>query len=143
MEYTVGEVLLELPAGTRSPGEEPVETAQRAGWTAVISHRGCPLKILEGRERAQVISVGIHGVQGEDGDHFRLSRTMLSKTLPREEVAKLLDEGKTGLIKGFVSKRTGRPFDAFLILKKGGKIGFEFPPRPAKKAAAKKVAKEG
>jgi ADP-ribose pyrophosphatase len=27
--YTVGEVLLELPAGTRAPGEEPVETAHR------------------------------------------------------------------------------------------------------------------
>ncbi len=84
-------------------------------------------------------------LQGEAGDNFRLSRTMLSKTLPREEVSKLLEESKTGLIKGFVSKRTGRPFDAFLILKKGGKIGFEFPPRPAKKAtkkAAKKTAKE-
>jgi DNA topoisomerase-3 len=84
-------------------------------------------------------------LQGEAGDNFRLSRTMLSKTLPREEVSKLLEESKTGLIKGFVSKRTGRPFDAFLILKKGGKIGFEFPPRPAKKAtktAAKKAAKK-
>ena len=27
--YTVGRVLLELPAGTRAPGEEPVETARR------------------------------------------------------------------------------------------------------------------
>ncbi len=79
-------------------------------------------------------------LQNEPGDNFRLSRTMLAKTLPKEEVAKLLEEGKTGLIKGFVSKRTGRPFDAFLILKKGGNIGFEFPPRkfPPKKKAAKK-----
>ncbi|MGA1204587.1 MAG: DNA topoisomerase III [Opitutales bacterium] len=79
-------------------------------------------------------------IKGEPGDNFRLSRTMLSKTLPSEEVSRLLEEGKTGLIKGFVSKRTGRPFDAFLILKKGGKIGFEFPPRPPKKAAVKKAA---
>ena len=79
---------------------------------------------------------------GEAGDNFRLSRTMLGKTLPREEVAKLLEEGKTGLIKGFKSKRTGRLFDAFLILKKGGNIGFEFPPRkfPPKKKAAEKDA---
>ncbi|MGC9451011.1 MAG: DNA topoisomerase III [Oceanipulchritudo sp.] len=79
-------------------------------------------------------------LQNEPGDNFRLSRTMLGKTLPREEVEKLLSEGKTGLIKGFKSKRTGRLFDAFLILKKRGDIGFEFPPRaPRKKAAAKKT----
>ena len=78
-------------------------------------------------------------IQGEPGDNFRLSRTMLGKTLPREDVVKLLEEGKTGLIKGFKSKRTGRLFDAFLILKPQGKIGFEFPPRKkvAKKAASK------
>jgi DNA topoisomerase-3 len=76
---------------------------------------------------------------GEPGDNFRLSRTMLGKTLPREEVTKLLSEGKTGLIKGFVSKRTGRPFDAFLILKPRGNIGFEFPPR---KKFVKKTAKK-
>jgi DNA topoisomerase-3 len=81
-------------------------------------------------------------IQGEPGDNFRLSRTMLGKTLPREEVVKLLEEGKTGLIKGFKSKRTGRLFDAFLFLKARGNIGFEFPPRPAKKAATKKTAKE-
>ncbi len=78
-------------------------------------------------------------IQGEKKDAFRLSRTMLGKTLPVEDVKKLLAEGKTGLIQGFKSKRTGRLFDAFLILKAGGNIGFEFPPRPAKKAAAKKA----
>ena len=79
-------------------------------------------------------------LQNEPGDNFRLSRTMLGKTIPREEVQKLLSEGKTGLIKGFKSKRTGRLFDAFLILKKRGDIGFEFPPR--KKVARKAAKKE-
>jgi len=49
--------------------------------------------------------------------------------------------GKTDLIKGFVSNRTKRKFDAFLTFDaKEGKIGFDFPPRPAKKAATKKAA---
>jgi DNA topoisomerase-3 len=84
-------------------------------------------------------------LQNEPGDTFRLSRTMLGKTLPREEVSRLLSEGKTGLIKGFKSKRTGRLFDAFLILKTGGNIGFEFPPRKkaAKKATTKKASGSG
>lgn len=76
-------------------------------------------------------------LRNEPGDTFRLSRSMLGKTLEAEQVAKLLSEGKTDLIKGFKSKRTGRLFDAFLILKRKGDIGFEFPPRPAAKKAAK------
>ena len=68
-------------------------------------------------------------LNNEPGDSFRMSRTMLGKTLPKEEITRLLQEGKTGLIKGFTSKRTGRPFDAYLVLKRGGNIGFEFPPR--------------
>lgn len=81
-------------------------------------------------------------LQREPGDTFRMSRTMLGKTLEREAIATLLETGKTPLIKGFKSKRTGRLFDAFLILKPNGRIGFEFPPREpaAKKAAAKKTA---
>ncbi|QYY36376.1 DNA topoisomerase III [Ruficoccus sp. ZRK36] len=72
---------------------------------------------------------------------FRMSRNMLGKALPPEQIKKLLTEKKTDLIKGFRSNRTKRLFDAFLTLKDGGKIGFEFPPRPAKKAA-KKAAKK-
>jgi DNA topoisomerase III len=53
----------------------------------------------------------------------------------------LLGEGKTDLLKGFVSNRTKRKFDARLTFDAAsGKIGFEFEPRPAKKAAGKKDA---
>lgn len=60
---------------------------------------------------------------------------------------KILAEGKSDLMKGFISQRTKRPFDAYLVFNaKTGKIGFEFPPRekkyPAKKAAAKSEDKE-
>ena len=73
---------------------------------------------------------------------FRLSRTLLGKTIPPEEVQKLLSEKKTGLLEGFRSKRTKRLFSAHLILKEDGNIGFEFPPRAAKKTAKKKSAKK-
>ena len=51
------------------------------------------------------------------------------------------------LVSTFISQRTKRPFDAYLVFNaKTGKIGFEFPPRekkyPAKKAAAKSEDKE-
>ena len=80
-------------------------------------------------------------LQGEKDKTFRISRTMLGKTLAKEDIEKMLKDGKTDLIKGFKSKRTGRNFDAFLLLKKGGGIGFEFPPRAAKKAAKKATKK--
>ncbi len=46
----------------------------------------------------------------------------------------LLAEGKTGLIEGFVSPKTGRSFDACLKLAEGRAV-FEFPDRPAPTAA--------
>ena len=55
---------------------------------------------------------------------------------------KLIGSGKTDVLKGFVSNRTKRKFDAHLTFDvKDGKIGFDFPPRPVKKVAAKKAAK--
>ena len=53
---------------------------------------------------------------------------------------KLLADGKTDLLKEFVSNRTRRKFSAFLVVQ-GGKVGFEFEKKaPAKKPAAKKKA---
>ncbi|WP_269522380.1 DNA topoisomerase 3 [Coraliomargarita parva] len=72
---------------------------------------------------------------------FRLGKTILQKELKPAEVEKLFTEGKTPLIDGFISKRTKRPFKAFLTLDfESGKVGFEFAPRPAKKAAKKDSA---
>jgi DNA topoisomerase-3 len=70
---------------------------------------------------------------------FRISRTLLGKTLPKDQVVKLLETGKTDLIEGFKSSKTKRFFSAILTLKGKNGIGFEFPPREAK---AKKTAKK-
>ncbi len=73
---------------------------------------------------------------------FSMSRTILSKPIELEQMKKVLAEGKSELITGFVSQRTHRPFDAYLVLDaKKGNVGFEFPPRePRKKGAAKGTA---
>ncbi|MFP4202781.1 MAG: DNA topoisomerase 3 [Opitutales bacterium] len=69
---------------------------------------------------------------------FRLGKTILQRELQPQEIERLFTEGKTPLLQGFVSKRTKRPFKAHLTLDfESGKIGFEFPPRAAKKKAAK------
>lgn len=72
---------------------------------------------------------------------IRIGKNILHHEITVEQVKKLLTHGKTDVIKGFVSNRTKRKFDAHLTFDaKEGKIGFDFPPRPAKKAA-KKTAK--
>ena len=84
---------------------------------------------------------------GKENAAVSVSRTILGREIPLDQVLKILAEGKSDLMKGFISQRTKRPFDAYLVFNaKTGKIGFEFPPRekkyPAKKAAAKSEDKE-
>ena len=82
--------------------------------------------------------------KGDKEKGLRISRKILGKVIPTEEAQKLFEKGETGIIDGFISKRTHRPFKAILVLdvKKGG-ISFKFPPRePSKKAPAKKAAPE-
>ena len=76
-----------------------------------------------------------------DANPIRISRKILDREIPREQVIKLLETGKTDLLDKFWSKRTKRPFDAYLVLNDNGQTKFEFPPRAPKKAA-KKVAKK-
>ena len=74
---------------------------------------------------------------------FRSSRIILQQEILPEQMAKLLNEGKTDLLPGFISQRTRRPFKAFLVRGKDGKISFEFEERKAKPGAAKKTAAKG
>ncbi len=76
---------------------------------------------------------------------FRTGKVILQQAVSPEQIAKLLDSGKTDLLDGFVSSRTNRKFKAYLSVGEGGKVGFEFEPRaaktPAKTVAVKSTAK--
>jgi DNA topoisomerase-3 len=69
---------------------------------------------------------------------FRSSRIILQQEILPEQMAKLLNDGKTDLLPGFVSQRTRRSFKAFLVRGKDGKISFEFEERKAKPGAKAK-----
>lgn len=80
-------------------------------------------------------------VTKKEPNGVRIGKSILHHEITVDQALKLVTTGKTDVIKGFVSNRTKRKFDAHLTFDpKDGKIGFEFPPRPAKKTAAKKVA---
>jgi DNA topoisomerase-3 len=71
---------------------------------------------------------------------FRSGKVILRQEISAEQMSKLLQSGRTDLLDGFVSNRTGRKFKAFLAKQPDGRIGFEFAPRAAKtpaKAAGK------
>ncbi|KQY18653.1 DNA topoisomerase III [Massilia sp. Root133] len=74
---------------------------------------------------------------------FRSSRIILQQEILPEQMAKLLNDGKTDLLPGFVSQRTRRSFKAFLVRGKDGKISFEFEERKAKPGAKAKDEGDG
>ena len=71
---------------------------------------------------------------------FRSGKIILQQPIEREQMARLLTEGKTELLKGFVSARTRRKFSAFLVRGKDGKVGFEFEAKAPKATTGKKTA---
>jgi DNA topoisomerase-3 len=74
---------------------------------------------------------------------FRSGKVILQQEMSREQMSKLLEEGRTDLLTGFKSSRTGRNFKAFLVKQPDGKIGFEFEkkePKPGAKTAVKRGA---
>jgi DNA topoisomerase III len=60
---------------------------------------------------------------------FKMSKNILQREIPQDQMRKMLVEGKSDVLKRFISKK-GRPFDAALKLQ-NGKIGWEFAKRPA------------
>ncbi|MEW5783027.1 MAG: DNA topoisomerase III [Pseudomonadota bacterium] len=74
---------------------------------------------------------------------FRSGKVILQQEISRAEMQKLLETGRTSLLKGFVSNRTKKKFSAYLVRGTEGKIGFEFEQRAAKPAQAKTATKVG
>ncbi|MFC7515442.1 DNA topoisomerase III [Herbaspirillum sp. GCM10030257] len=73
---------------------------------------------------------------------FRSGRIILQQEILPEQMAKLLNDGKTDLLPGFISQRTRRPFKAYLVKDKAGKVSFEFEERKAKAPAKGKAAEK-
>ncbi len=64
----------------------------------------------------------------KEGCGFTIWKVMAKKKLPESVVRTLITKKKTDLLKGFKSK-AGKPFEAYLLLNKEGKVEFEFLPR--------------
>ncbi|MGE4400626.1 MAG: DNA topoisomerase III [Desulfobulbus sp.] len=73
-------------------------------------------------------------LEGDQKKGLRISKMILGRQLGPEHISQLLNNGRTELITGFISKKK-KPFDAFLLLDGKGKLSFEFPPRKKRGAA--------
>ena len=69
------------------------------------------------------------------GCEFWTGKVILNRLLEPAQVQKLLAAGRTDLLDKFISKK-GRPFKAYLVVGKEGRVGFEFEPRGPKKTGA-------
>jgi len=70
------------------------------------------------------------------GCNFRIGKIILARALEREQVAQLLRTGKTDLLSKFISKK-GRPFSAYLVMGKDGKVEFEFEAKVVRESKAR------
>jgi DNA topoisomerase-3 len=75
------------------------------------------------------------------GCNFRIGKIILARALEREQVAQLLRTGKTDLLPKFISKK-GRPFSAYLVMGKDGKVEFEFEAKESKESRARSGTSE-
>ena len=67
-----------------------------------------------------------YGCMGyKEGCAFRVNSFICGRVISKRNVALMLESGKTSLIRGFVSRKSGKSFDAYLKLE-DGKAVFEF-----------------
>jgi len=121
---------LEFDFGQNDGGEDG-EGVDFTGQTALGP---CP-KCGGGVYEMGLAYVCEHTVAKPKACDFRSGRIILQQEILPEQMVKLLNDGKTDLLPGFVSQRTRRPFKAFLVKGKDGKVSFEFEERKAKAPA--------
>ncbi|MCB1914387.1 MAG: DNA topoisomerase III [Rhodocyclaceae bacterium] len=72
---------------------------------------------------------------------FRSGKVILQQPIERSQMTRLLSEGRTELLKGFISNKTRRKFSAFLKWdENSGRVGFEFEAKAPKAGKAGKAA---
>ena len=71
-----------------------------------------------------------YGCSGyKDGCKFSVGISICRRIIPLSQLNKLLTEGKTDLLEGFISPKSGKSFDAYLKLEPERGTTFEFAPR--------------
>ncbi|MDR1995654.1 DNA topoisomerase III [Azonexus sp.] len=128
----------EFDFGQDKAGDESAEPVDFSGQDSLGSCPKCTAPVFE-HGAAYVCEKSVGPAKSCD---FRSGKVILQQPVDTAQMKKLLADGKTDLLKEFVSNRTRRKFSAYLVTA-GGKVSFEFEKKApaAKKPAAKKPAK--
>ena len=62
------------------------------------------------------------------GGKFKISKVILEQAIEPAQAQKILATSKSDLLDKFISK-AGKPFPAYLVMDKKGKVTFDFPER--------------
>ncbi len=127
----IGNYKLEFDFGQSNDDDENAEAVDFSQQTALGA---CP-KCGSGVYEMGLAYVCDKTVARPKACDFRSGRIILQQEILPEQMGKLLNDGRTDLLPGFVSQRTRRPFKAFLVKGKDGKVSFEFEERKGKPAA--------
>ena len=119
--------------GQSGDDDENAEAPDFSGQTPLGPCPKCSSNVYE--EPNAYICEKATGARSQRTCDFRSGRMILQRTIERPQMEKLLASGRTDLLQ-FVSARTRRPFQAYLVRQPDGKIGFEFEKRAPKGAAA-------
>ncbi|CAF0689580.1 DNA topoisomerase 3 [Candidatus Methylacidithermus pantelleriae] len=125
-----GKVELEFPSQPEDPTKGDSQALPEGDPLGFCPVDGSPVFETASDYRCQ------KATQGGEGCSFRLSKQILGRPIPREQVKKLLEEGKTDLLAGFYSQKRRRKFRAQLVWK-DGKLGFVFPESFRRKKGSK------
>ena len=98
------------------PGEEPLGKCPRCGSG----------QVFEGNSPYHYLCE--ESTAWDRPCRFKARKVILGQRLERQQIAKLLAEGSTDLLRDLVIPRSGRPFAAWLMLDGDGKVTFKFPP---------------
>ncbi len=128
----------EFDFGREDPSPGGAEGEDLSGREPLGSCPRCQADVVEG-SRSYLCR---NGAGEERTCEFSVGKIILDRPVAPEQIRKILAEGRSDLLDGFVSRRTGRAFKAYLSMGKEGKVGFEFEPRQAgaAKGARKKPA---
>ena len=74
---------------------------------------------------------------------FRSGKMILQQPIEPEQMRKLLKSGRTDLLTGFVSRRNGRKFKAFLVTGRESGVSFEFEARKPRAQPAQGAKEDG
>lgn len=128
----------EFDFGQDKAGDDTAEPVDFSGQNSLGPCPKCAAPVFE-HGAAYVCEKSVGPAKSCD---FRSGKVILQQPVDADQMKKLLANGKTDLLKEFVSNRTRRKFSAYLVTA-NGKVGFEFEKKApaAKKPAAKKPAK--